>query len=225
MSDTYLITGANRGLGLELARQLCARGERVIATARRVKDARELQALDLRLETLDVADPQSVQVFADRLATEPVDVLINNAGYGVKDVALASLDVESLDRFFQINSLGPLRVTLALLPSLRIGTRKTIVQMTSKMGSIADNTSGGCYGYRASKAALNALNKSLAIDLAGEGLTCVTLHPGWVRTDMGGASAPLAIPESVAGMIGVIDGLDAPRNGQFLDFEGNEVPW
>ena len=225
MSDTYLITGANRGLGLELARQLCARGERVIATARRVKDARELQALDLRLETLDVADPQSVQVFADRLATEPVDVLINNAGYGVKDVALAQLDVESLGAFFQINALGPLRVAQALLPNLRDGERKVIAQMTSKMGSIADNTSGGAYGYRASKAALNALNKSLAIDLAGEGLTCVTLHPGWVRTDMGGASAPLAIPESVAGMIGVIDGLDAPRNGQFLDFEGNEVPW
>lgn len=225
MSDTYLITGANRGLGLELARQLCARGERVIATARRVKDARELQALDVRLETLDVADPQSVQVFADRLATEPVDVLINNAGYGVKDVALAGLDVESLAQFFQINSLGPLRVTLALLPNLRLGGRKTIVQMTSKMGSIADNTSGGCYGYRASKAALNALNKSLAIDLAGEGLTCVALHPGWVKTDMGGASAPQEIPESVAGMIGVIDGLDASRNGQFLDFEGNEVPW
>ena len=225
MPHTYLVTGANRGLGLELVRQLTAEGHRVIATARQPNDAGELKSLDVQLEKLDVADPESVRELVERLAGQPIDVLINNAGYGVKDVALAQLDVESLDVFFQINSLGPLRVTQALLPNLREGGQKIVVQMTSKMGSIADNSSGGAYGYRASKAALNALHKSLALDLAGEGFTCVILHPGWVQTDMGTSAAPLEATESVAGMVRVIRELDASYNSAFLDFEGNRVPW
>lgn len=225
MSHTYLVTGANRGIGLELTRQLCAAGHQVIATARRLREAGQLKALDVRLERLDVAKPESVRDLVERLDGEPIDVLINNAGYGVKDVALAQLDVESLGAFFQINALGPLRVAQALLPNLRDGERKVIAQMTSKMGSIADNTSGGAYGYRASKAALNAIHKSLANDLAGAGFTCVTLHPGWVRTDMGTDAAPLEVGESVAGLVRVIAGLDASRNGEFLDYEGNRVPW
>lgn len=225
MPHTYLVTGANRGLGLELVRQLTAEGHRVIATARQPKEAAGLKGLDVQLEKLDVADPESVCELVERLAGEPIDVLINNAGYGVKDVALAQLDVESLGVFFQINTLGPLRVTQALLPNLRDGGRKVVVQMTSKMGSIADNSSGGAYGYRASKAALNAIHKSLAQDLVGEGFTCVTLHPGWVQTDMGTSAAPLQPTDSVAGMVRVIRELDASRNGAFLDFEGNCVPW
>jgi NAD(P)-dependent dehydrogenase (short-subunit alcohol dehydrogenase family) len=225
MISTYLITGANRGIGLELSRQLRAAGQRVIATARRPEDAGELAALDVRLEELDVTNPGSVSSLVDRLAGEPIDVLINNAGYGVKDVDLASLDIESLAVFFQVNSLGSLRVTKALLPNLRSGERKIVAQMTSKMGSIADNSSGGAYGYRASKAALNAIHQSLAIDLAGEGFTCVALHPGWVRTEMGGAAAPLDVTESTVGLLRILEGLAPGDSGAFLDFDGNTIPW
>ena len=221
----YIVTGANRGLGLELARQLAARGEVVTATARRPADARELSALGVRVEPLDVSDPQSVAAFRRALGDEPVDVLINNAGIGVKSRALDELDPEELALFFDVNSVGALRVTQALLPNLRAGARKCVVGMSSKMGSIEDNTSGGSYAYRASKAALNAITKSLALDLAPQGFTCVVMHPGWVRTDMGGREAPLAVEESVRGMLAVIDGLDPSDAGRFFDFAGEAVPW
>jgi NAD(P)-dependent dehydrogenase (short-subunit alcohol dehydrogenase family) len=225
MKRTIVITGANRGIGLELARQARARGAQVIATARRPAEARELARRDLRVEQLEVTDAASVARFARALGKQPVDLLINNAGIGVAHSPLEQLDVESLIPFFQVNTLGPLRVTQALLPNLRAGREKKLVHMTSLMGSIADNTSGDAYAYRASKAALNIIAKSMSIDLAPEGFICVVAHPGWVRTDMGGADAPLSVEVSAAGLLRVIDGLGPEHNGKFLGHEGDELPW
>lgn len=225
MSSTIVITGANRGIGLELARRSKLRGARVIATARRPSEARELAALGLRVEPLDVADAASVERFARSLKDVPIDLLVNNAGIGGDEGSLSELDPESLLAYFRVNTLGPIRVTRALLPNLRSGRAKKVVHITSRMGSIADNASGGYYGYRASKAALNMLNKCMALELGPEGFTCAVLHPGWVSTDMGGPEAPLSPAESAAGLLRVIDSLAPARNGIFLDQDGEEIPW
>lgn len=225
MGQTYVITGANRGIGLELTRHLIDRGDRVIATARQPILANELQALGVKVEALDVTDPNSVRRFAAGLAREPVDVLLNNAGIGVGGAPFEKLDIDTMADYFQVNTMGPLRVTQALLPNLRLGKSKRIAQLTSRMGSIDDNESGGAYAYRASKAALNMVNKSLSIELAARGFVCVVLHPGWVQTDMGGNAAPTTVAESVAGLVQVLDDLGPQHNGGFYDFHGQEVPW
>lgn len=225
MPSTVVVTGANRGLGLELARQLAARGDRVIATARDPGTAHELRRLPVRVEALDVADAGSVADFATSLKGEAIDVLVNNAGMGGARDAFQDVDWRTVATFFEVNSIGPMRVVQSLLPNLRASKRRLVASITSRMGSIDDNTSGGAYGYRASKAALNMLNKSLSIDLSREGFTCVVLHPGWVRTDMGGAGAPLDATTSVAGLLRVIDGLGPQDTGRFLDFEGTPIPW
>jgi len=225
MSQTVLVTGANRGLGLEFVKQLQARGETVIATARDPEAARELRDTSVRVETLDTSDPASIAAFHQSLGDQPVDLLLNNAGMGGGRVGLEDEDFDAVETFLRVNAVGPLRLTQSLLPNLRAGDGKTIVHLTSKMGSIADNTSGGAYGYRSSKAALNMLNKSMSIELRREGFTCVVLHPGWVATDMGGASAPLGVVESIQGMLSVIDGLQPPDTGRFFDYSGAEIPW
>ncbi len=225
MNKTYVVTACNRGLGLEFARQLSGRGDRVIATARDPESATELKRLDVEVVQLDVAAAASVDRLAAALGEESVDVLINNAGVGVHSTPLEELDFAEMEDFFAINSIGPLRVTRALLPALRRGADKTIVNVTSRMGSIEDNSSGAAYSYRASKAALNMVTRSLAVDLGPEGFTCAVLHPGWVMTDMGGGSAPVAPEDSVAGMLRIIAGLSAEDNGEFYDFTGARVPW
>lgn len=225
MNKTYVVTACNRGLGLEFARQLSGRGDRVIATARDPESATELKRLDVEVVQLDVAAAASVDRLAAALGEESVDVLINNAGVGVHSTPLEELDFAEMEDFFAINSIGPLRVTRALLPALRRGADKTIVNVTSRMGSIEDNSSGAAYSYRASKAALNMVTRSLAVDLGPEGFTCAVLHPGWVMTDMGGGSAPVAPEDSIAGMLRVIAALSAEDNGEFYDFTGARVPW
>ena len=222
---TVLVTGANRGIGLELARQLHAQGYAVIGTARKPAQASELQALDVRVEQLDVTDAASVAALAATLAEVPIDILVNNAGVGGQRVnQLAEIDFEQMAWTFEVNTYGPLRVTQALLPNLQAGEKKTVVQISSVMGSIAQNR-GGYYSYRASKTALNQLNKSLSIELGRQGFTCVALHPGWVKTRLGGAQAQLEGKESVAGLVQVIDGLEPADNGRFIDFQGEEIPW
>ncbi len=225
MNKTYVVTACNRGLGLEFARQLSGRGDRVIATARDPESATELKRLDVEVVQLDVAAAASVDRLAAALGEESVDVLINNAGVGVHSTPLEELDFAEMEDFFAINSIGPLRVTRALLPALRRGADKTIVNLTSRMGSIEDNSSGAAYSYRASKAALNMVTRSLAVDLGPEGFTCAVLHPGWVMTDMGGKSAPVAVEDSISGMLRIIAGLSAEDNGEFYDFTGARVPW
>ena len=221
----WLVTAANRGIGLEFVRQLIARGEDVVATARVPAEAKGLARLGSRVLELDVAHPVSVSTLARELEGEPLDVLVNNAGIGVGGRAFGSLDYDWMEQCFQVNTLGALRMTEALLPNLRAGERKLVVNVTSKMGSIDDNGSGGAYAYRASKAALNAVTKSMALDLEPEGFTCVVVHPGWVRTRMGGDGAPVTVEACVGGLLSELDELDASRNGSFFDFTGAVVPW
>ncbi len=183
---TVLITGANRGLGLEFARQYAAAGWTVIATARNPESASELNALGVRVLQLDVIDQESVDGVARELKGAPIDLLINNAGIFPRSGSLAETDFEDVARTYEVNTIGPMRVTRALLPNLRSGEMKTVVSITSGLGSIADNTGGRFYGYRESKAALNMFTRSLAAELRDDGFTCVVISPGWVQTDMGG---------------------------------------
>lgn len=222
---TVLITGANRGLGLEFAREFQARGYRVIGTARDPAAAEELKALGVRVEQLDVADTGSARALAGRLGGVAIDILINNAGvFGVNASSIEELEVDKLHEAFAVNSLGPLRVTQALLKNLRQGRDKKIINISTTMASISGNT-GGAYAYRASKAALNMIGKSLAGDLGGEGFIVVMIHPGWVRTDMGGPTAPLSPEESIGAILKLIDGLKAADNGRFMDYQGQTLAW
>jgi NAD(P)-dependent dehydrogenase (short-subunit alcohol dehydrogenase family) len=228
----YAITGASRGLGLEFVRQLFNRGDTIEAGVRAPSEARQLQELArgaegrLRLHALDISNPQSVDAFAAAVGQgQPLDVLINNAGVYGKNEALNALDYESMTNTFAVNTLGPLRLTAALLPALRLGSARRIIHITSQMGSIADNGMGGSYAYRISKAAMNMAMRNMHVDLHREGFVTISMHPGWVQTDMGGPQAPLRPEESVRGMINVIDRLKAEDGGRFFSYEGQELPW
>jgi len=223
---TWLVTGANRGIGLELARQLAERGLDLIAACRAPERAAELAELTgSQPERLDVADADSVRAFAARLRGRPVDVLVNNAGIGGPRPGLEELDFEAMTRAFQVNALGALRVVQAVLPGLRLGGDKLVVNVSSALASIEGNTAGGAYGYRASKAALNMLTRSLAAELGPEGFRCLAMSPGWVRTDMGGGAAPLSVQQSVGAMLAALDRLPASANGAFVDQDGRSLPW
>ena len=222
---TVLITGANRGIGLELARQYAAAGWRVIGTARKPDAASELRELDASIVQLDVTDPSSVERWAQDLAGTPIDLLINNAGIQPLMWTLEEVDFDDFERALAVNTVGPVRVTRALLPHLRAGTLRRIVNVTTNLSSIAENTEGGFYGYRESKAALNMFTKSLAADLGKEGFISIVLHPGWVKTDLGGPQAPLEVEDSVRGMIRVIDGLSSADNGTFHTWAGERMAW
>ena len=222
---TVLITGANRGLGLEFAKQFAQLGYTVIGTARNPEKATELKALGANVIALDVTDSESVAGMAVSLKGTPIDILVNNAGViGNPQDNFKSFDFDKALITLNINSLGPMRVTQALYDNLLAGNEKKVIQITSILGSI-ENNSGGYYDYRASKAALNTMNKSLSIELESEGFTCVVLHPGWVKTDLGGERAPLEPAQSIKGMLAVIQGLEDDDNGKFYDYQGNAIPW
>lgn len=222
---TYFVTGCTRGIGLEFARQLSARGDDVLASARDPERAGELSTLPLQIVGLDVSDRWSIENLAEPSGERPIDVLINNAGVSSASKTLGDCDFDELGRVFTINSLAPVMVAKALLPSLRLGQRRVIVNISSQLGSITNNTGGSSYGYRGSKAALNMFTTCMASELKGEGFTCVSLHPGWVRTDMGGPEAPLTPEQSVSGLLGVIDRLTPADNGKFLTYEGKPLLW
>ena len=226
----WVVTGANRGIGLELVRQLAARGDSVHAGARDPSAAPELGALEkahggVRVHACDVKDDGSVKAMAKAVAGETVDVLVNNAGVMGKMVSLEDLDLTDAMATFDTNALGALRVTRALLPNLRQAKLPRVAHITSGMGSIGDNTSGGAYGYRMSKAALNMANKSMSIDLKERGIICVVVNPGWVQTDMGGAGAPTPVEDSVGRMIALFDELTLARTGSFIDYRGGTLEW
>lgn len=225
--QSVLITGANRGLGLEFARQYARQGWRVIATCRNPAAATQLRAVEgVEVRPLDVDDFAAIDGLARDLLGDPLDLLINNAGiYGPKGFALDDVDYAVWTQVMRTNVLAPLRLSQAFLPHLLAGTPGRIATLTSKMGSLGDNTSGGSYVYRSSKAALNAAMKSLALDLAPKGVWVALLHPGWVRTDMGGPGGLIDPPESVAGMRRLIDALSAQRSGRFFAYDGREIPW
>jgi len=224
----FVVTGANRGIGLEFVKQLTGRGEEVEATARNPDDAPDLQALvrpgaRLRIHRLDVGEDGSVAAFAEQLPGGPVDVLINNAGVsGVKGGD--PIDPADILRVFNVNAVGTLRVVRALLARLLAGRGKKIANLTSRLGSIAE-ASGGRYAYRMSKVALNMATRLLAQDLRSDGILTVAIHPGWVQTRMGGNAAPVPPEESVLGMLRLIDGLTALQSGNVFDFQGREIPW
>lgn len=217
-----LVTGANRGIGLELVRQYAARGEQVIAVCRSA--SAELEAVDgVRIEVgVDVTDPQAIAALAQRLGDTRIDLLLNNAGILEPDT-LDTLDADSVRRQFEINALAPLAFTHALLGRLGEGSKVALV--TSRMGSIADNTGGGYYGYRMSKAALNAAGVSLAIDLAPRGIAVALLHPGYVRTDMTRGQGLIDPDQSARGLIERIDALSLETSGGFWHVDGQTLPW
>jgi len=223
-----VVTGANRGIGLELVRQLLGRGDQVHAAVRDPDGATELRALAgerLRVHRLDVLDPDSVAALAAALGGAPIDLLINNAGvYGGSRQHLPEVDLEEAVRTYRVNALGPLRVTLALLPNLK-AARGKVIHVTSGMGSITDNKSGSFYAYRMSKAALNMMSRTLAMDLRGAGVASAVINPGWVKTDMGGAGATLTPQASVAGLLKVLDAVKPADTGAFFEYTGKKLRW
>jgi NAD(P)-dependent dehydrogenase (short-subunit alcohol dehydrogenase family) len=228
-----LVTGASRGIGLELVRQLRDRGDHVEACARNPGAASELQALAgdrVRIHRLDVADVASVRALAAELDGTPIDIVFNVAGInGGPRQSLAQmaedLELRDVAGTYETNAIGALRVCVALLPHVRRGTAKKLVHLTSGMGSISDNTSGGYYAYRMSKAALNMMSRSLAVDLRGEGIASYVINPGWVQTDMGGRAAPTPVEESIRGILTEIDRATLADSGEFLNWRGNRYAW
>ncbi len=228
-----LVTGAARGLGLEMVRQLLDRGETVVACPRRVESC-GLDALSvthgstLHIVPMDVTEGLSVREAARRVAARVrhVDVLINNAGvFHRGEISVDALDFSRLEDAYRVNTLGALRVTAAFLPLLHEGSGKRIVNISSLMGSIEDNASGGAYGYRMSKAALNAATKNLAIELADAGFVVLAMHPGWVRTRMGGERAPLDVESAVRDLLSIALSVGPDRSGGFYGPGGERLRW
>jgi NAD(P)-dependent dehydrogenase (short-subunit alcohol dehydrogenase family) len=224
MAKTVLILGANRGLGLEFAKQYAADGYDVIATCRRPTEATELRRLGVRIEALDTSTASSIEALAKKLEGESIDVLICNAGvYGPRGDAMTDMPTEDFDLVMRTNVLGPLRLTLAFASQVA-KARGVMAFLSSRMGSIGAMSSSSGIAYRASKAALNAVVKAASLELGKRGVRVVSLHPGWVRTDMGGPSATLTPQESVAGMRHVIENA-SDLHGGFYDNTGASIPW
>lgn len=219
---TYLVTGANRGIGLEYCRQLKERGEDVIAVCRSTSD--ELNDLGVQIETdVDITTSTSIARLVKKLDGKIIDVLINNAGI-VERVNLDNLDFDSIRRQFEVNALGALRLTHALLNNLKSNSK--IIMMTSRMGSIDDNTSGGSYGYRMSKVALSMAGKSLSQDLKPKNIAVAILHPGLVKTRMTGfTNSGITTEQSVKGLLARIDELNMENTGTFWHSNGEILPW
>ena len=231
--SNLLITGANRGIGLEFVRQYAADGWRIFACCRHPEEATELNALSqqhdgqITVHMLDVADFLQIERLADELAGHDLDLLINNAGIYPDSTSggFGATNYEGWAHAFRVNTMAPLKMAETFAPNVARSQQKKIVNITSKMGSIADNTSGGAYIYRSSKAALNMVVKSLSYDLAARGIVTAILHPGWVQTDMGGPNALITTEQSVAGMRDVITRLSKANSGKFYSYDGQEIPW
>ena len=219
---TYLITGANRGIGLEFCRQLKQRGDHVIAVCREVSE--ELLELDVSIETgIDITSDTDINGLIKKINGQKIDVLINNAGI-IERVTLDNLDINSIRQQFEVNAIAPLRFTNTLLPNLTTGSK--IILMTSRMGSIEDNTSGSSYGYRMSKVALCMAGKSLSVDLKPKNIAVAILHPGLVKTRMTNFTPNGITPEkSVKGLIARIDQLNLENTGTFWHSNGEILPW
>ncbi|MFC1480656.1 SDR family oxidoreductase [Candidatus Neomarinimicrobiota bacterium] len=228
-----VITGSNRGIGLELVRQHLQRRDKVYATCRSPELATELNNLQstypdaLVVLPMDVTSASAINSAASVVNgfEAGLDLLVNNAGVGGDNASFGTIDPTDFSQVITINTLGPLLTTQAFSHLLKGGTRPVVANISSRMGSIADNHSGGYYGYRASKAALNMINCCMSQDLAPHGIISVAIHPGWVKTDMGGASAPLKVNEAVEGIMNVLDGLSPVDNGNFIGWDSSQIPW
>ena len=228
---TILVTGANRGLGIEFAEQYLKMGNKVIATYRNENSSIDLiekssEHSNLKLLQLDVSSNKSLNSFAENLGDSPIDIFINNAGvYGPRNSSFGNVDEENWIPAIKINAIAPILLTQLIIKNIRSGADKKLIYITSKMGSIDDNKGGGAYVYRSSKTALNAVVKSLSVDLENEGIVVALIHPGWVKTDMGGPNALIERDTSVRGMTEVISNLDITSTGNFYNYDGSIIPW
>jgi NAD(P)-dependent dehydrogenase (short-subunit alcohol dehydrogenase family) len=231
--ETTLITGANRGIGLEFSRQLAEDGWCVLACSRDLEKSDALNKLaaeypeQITLYALDVTDHGQIKKLSQTLANKPIDLLINNAGVypGSKDSSFGQTDYDAWAHAFLVNTMAPLKMAEEFITQITQSSRKTIVTITSKMGSVADNGRGGSYIYRSSKSAVNMVVKSIAIDLESDEIISVLLHPGWVRTDMGGPSGLISVEQSVSGMLSVIREVTSTDSGKFIAYDGQIIPW
>jgi NAD(P)-dependent dehydrogenase (short-subunit alcohol dehydrogenase family) len=228
-SWTCLVTGANRGIGLALVRALRDQGHSVIACARGIPASESDPGV--RWMPLDVTDDGSIARLAKRLAAEPIDVLINNAGVlplsatGSKlGSPLAAIGRAEFMSAMDVNAAGPLLISGALLPALRAGHGRLIVNVSSDLASL-ELAAGTMYAYRASKAALNMITRVMAGELAQDGFTCVAIHPGWVRTDMGGPEADMGVHDSARRIVRTLQTLGTDHNGTYLNYDGEKIPW
>jgi NAD(P)-dependent dehydrogenase (short-subunit alcohol dehydrogenase family) len=226
---TVFITGAKRGIGFEFTKQYAEDGWKVLACCRDPASAPELLALaqknsNIQVVTLDVMNFKQIEQVADTLQHTPIDVLINNAGI-YPESRFGDVDMDEWSTAFKINSMAPLKLAEAFQANLAKSELKKLATLSSKMGSIEDNTSGGSYIYRSTKTAVNMVMKSLSIDLATTGISVVTLHPGWVLTDMGGPNALINVKTSVSGLRNVIDKLSLVNTGKFIAYDGKEIAW
>lgn len=230
---TVLVTGSNRGLGLEWVRQYAAEGWRVYATCRQPTEAGELKALadrekEIRILRLDVTKPDEINALAVELIKEPIDVLVNNAGVYLEkfmEVGLRRLRYEDWEYTFQVNTLGAVRVTEALQEHVARSEKRLVVVISTHMASIADIAAPGAYYYRSTKAALNAVMEGLTHELRPKGVGVLILHPGWVSTRMGGEGTSLMPPESVRGMRSLVEKFTLAESGRFFRYDGVEMPW
>jgi len=228
---TILITGANRGIGLKLSEQFAEDGWQVLACCRNPADAGQLQALSERglaieLHALDVTDYAQMANLSDQLAKRPIDILLSNAGiYGSKGAGFGEIDAEEWQQVLEVNTIAPLMLVQAFVEQVATSQQKLVAVISSKVGSIADNSSGGSYIYRSSKTAVNQVVKSLSIDLAGRDIAVISLHPGWVQTEMGGPNAEISTDESVSGLKKILQSAGLAQSGQFIEFDGNSIPW
>jgi NAD(P)-dependent dehydrogenase (short-subunit alcohol dehydrogenase family) len=227
-----LITGASRGIGLEMVKYGIEHNWRIFACCRHPQQADSLLAVAklangrVSVHVADMDELATVQALAYELRNEAIDILINNAGISGSDKnRFGNVDVQSWINTFQVNSIAPLKVAEALIEQVRMGDKKIIACLSSKMGSMADNGSGGSYIYRSSKAALNAVVKSMSVDLRAEGIKCVALHPGWVKTEMGGPDAEISTRECVTSLFEIILSLQPEDSGRFIDIDGTDIPW
>ncbi|PCJ86471.1 MAG: short-chain dehydrogenase [Thiotrichaceae bacterium] len=227
-----LITGANRGIGLEMVRYSMEQGWRVFACCRNPHNADKLFNIaklsngQISVHIADMSELSTIQALSYELRNDAIDMLINNAGvYGSEKNKFGSVDVESWLQTFQVNSIAPLKMVEAFSQQLQMGKQKVVACMSSKMGSMADNGYGSSYIYRSSKAALNAVVKSLSIDLKEQGIITVALHPGWVKTDMGGPNAEISTRECVEQLFSQLSQLKVQDSGRFIDIDGTDIPW
>lgn len=231
MSEAILITGSNRGIGLELVNQYAAAGWRVFACARAPQSAVELNKLaqsfsNVSVHTLDVTNSEQIQSLVKELKNQPLDILFNNAGiYGPGNAGFGNTDEAAWLECFRINTISPMKICEAFVDNVAMSQHKLMAAMSSKMGSMADNGSGGSYIYRSSKAALNAVMKSVSIDLQSKHIKVAILHPGWVQTDMGGSNAEITVDECVSHLRKNLDNVTAENSGSFFEIDGSVIPW
>ncbi|MCP4494888.1 MAG: SDR family oxidoreductase [Gammaproteobacteria bacterium] len=231
-NSTVLITGANRGIGLELTRQFSEGGWQVLACCRSPQNAEDLNRIAtdnpaIEVYPLDVTDYEQLSGLSLQLKNKKIDILLSNAGiYGSRTMGVfGQVEVDAWRQVLEINTIAPLMLAQAFVDQVAASEQKLIAIISSRVGSIEDNSSGGSYIYRSSKTAVNQVVKSLSIDLAGRGISTLSLHPGWVKTDMGGSEADIMPTESVAGLKQILIGAGLPENGMFFDYDGSVIPW